>query len=307
MTHTVLTTMDLPEKGSMQAIKDDTLQLADGSQFIYHTELGWCYGNVIAKTDPVTGGISLSGLKMGGVSEYSYWQYPLNQSGGAAVLPKDYSDAGRAGSFGANVSAPWATAGYFSSGTGFGLGANLPASNVALQTDSAIWIVTVKISTAAGAGADSWAGNTDLTSAKPGLYFNCAQASHAQAGKMGVRAFTNGTNSLASTFSTAVIGDGADHCVMVAWDAPTNTIFIFVDGAMVYSLANAITPADTDILTGAFRLGGALTGNDIAAKFFGAQHLIFKNSGLPINTPDLAKIANSKRRTGISKSDPVFF
>lgn len=63
MTHTVLTTMDLPEKGSMQAVKGDTLQLADGSQFIYHTELGWCYGNVIAKTDPLTGVIIKSGDK----------------------------------------------------------------------------------------------------------------------------------------------------------------------------------------------------------------------------------------------------
>ena len=61
MTHTVLTTMDLPEKGSMQAIKGDTLQLADGSQFVYHTELGWCYGNVIGITDPVTGGSAFSG------------------------------------------------------------------------------------------------------------------------------------------------------------------------------------------------------------------------------------------------------
>lgn len=57
MTHTVLTTNDLPTIQAMPAQKGDTIQLQDGSTFVFHPEMGWCYGNVIGTFNPVTGGI----------------------------------------------------------------------------------------------------------------------------------------------------------------------------------------------------------------------------------------------------------
>lgn len=259
------------------------------------------------KYNPLTGGIEISSVNIGGPSEYSWWQFPMKQAGSVAVLPKDYSDAGRTGQHGANQSAPWATGGYIRTYAGFGLNSYLPASGISLLTDSFGYIMTINAATLAGTGADVFAGNTDLTAAKPGLYFNIAQAGHAQAGKLGVRAFTNGVNTLSGTFSSAVIGDNTDHCIAQWWDATTNTIYLQVDGVLVFTLENAIMPNNTDVLVGEFALGGALSGNAIAAKFFGVQHLVFPGAGLPVNFLDLGKIANSKRRTGISKSDPVFF
>lgn len=255
----------------------------------------------------VTGGSKITGVNIGSPSEYSYWQFPMKQSGSVAILPKDYADAGRTGRHGPNQAAPWATDGYIQTYAGFGFNSYLPASNLSMVTDSFGYIFTLNITTLAGTGADVFAGNSDLTAAKPGLYFNVAQASHAQAGKLGVRAFTNGVNTLSGTFSTAVVGDSTDHCVAVWWDATKNTIYVQVDGVLAYSLANAITPISTDIMSGEFCLGGALTGNAVASKTYGLQHLVFQGSGLPVNFLDLGKIANSKRRTGIAKSDPVFF
>lgn len=77
MTHTVLTTNDLPTIQAMQAKKGDTIQLQDGSIFVFHPEVGWCYGNVIGISNPVTGGIAFSAggslvvqASIGGQAEY---------------------------------------------------------------------------------------------------------------------------------------------------------------------------------------------------------------------------------------------
>jgi len=264
---------------------------------------------VTAKTNPVTGkkafliaGIETSVHDFAVGQKYTRVLLPLNQSGGASVLPTDYSGSAAACVFGASMGPsqlPWANAGYLTTytagGSSFAEIANA-AINASLYTDS--WVLGVTINKATPAGSDTIMGCLD-GGAIPGPYFLINST-----GKFGMRLFCNGATALSATYTAATVADGTDHRALVTFDAVTKVASIYVDGAVSFS-GTVAAVLSTDVMTGALRLGQALSGSSIDCKFAGLEFLAFKASGLPINIAELAVSDNLHRRTGLL-GEPVF-
>lgn len=146
-------------------------------------------GIITATTDAVTGGksLSFSGVAVGMPSvtgrAYTTINLPLNQSGGASVLPTDYSDNGYASTFGASNITPWNWPGVVTispDSSGSNVVTDSDAINVSLFADSFIAAFTpiapvtgsgyqiCGFSNATAAGVNSLIGTTGLLG--PRLY-----------------------------------------------------------------------------------------------------------------------------------------
>ena len=262
---------------------------------------------VRATTNPLTGGISLSaaGVTCGAPSvngrKYTSINLLLNQSGAVEVLPTDYSDNDTVCSFGANSTVPWTNSGYYTSEAAVDASLRIPnaAVNLNLYSDSFICAVTVKDPTV----SQGLMGTIGASSAS-NPYFNVQIDG---SGNVGFRVRVNASSPFAGTFTTSAITGGADHRVLMAWDAPTKKLYSYVDGAATnLSPQTAATVLSTDIITDVFALGKVLTANTYAAKFAGFQMLKFYSSGLPSNFVELVALDNSRRRSGLLDC-PVFF
>lgn len=221
----------------------------------------------------------------------------LSQSGGPSVLPVDYSPNKTQVSFGGNVATPWVNAGYFTSDAGNQSYLSVPNSafDPNLYTDSFIISFVLNKNTEAGSGTSTLLGNVDGSAAQSGIFMLYGQTSNANANKLGVRimggstAIGVGNTSLTSaTYATAAtLVDDNDHTVMVAWDAVTKVVKLYIDGKNVYK-SGVLAVTESDKVTGNFRLGQGLTGVSVAAKFAGLTLVQFKNSGLPATPQYLA-------------------
>ncbi len=239
---------------------------------------------------------------------------PCNQSGGPSVLPVDYSLKNVACTFGAGVVTPWANAGYFTSYAGTQSFLSVPNSafNPNLNSDSFIIGFTLNKNTEAGSGTNTLLGNTDGSSSIPGVFVLYGQTSNANANKLGVRIFGGSTSAgagvsslTAATYaSSATLVDNNDHRVLIAWDAVTKIVTLYVDGVALYT-SSALAVTATDAMTGKFRFGQGLTGACVLAKFAGLNLIKFPSSGLPFNMAELVAYDNSHKRTGLA--DQHFF
>ena len=233
---------------------------------------------------------------------------PLSQSGGASVLPIDYSLNNVSCSFGAGTVAPWANAGYFTSDAGTQSYLSVPNSafNPNLFTDSFIIGFTLNKNTEAGASTNTLLGNSDGSAASTGIFVLYGQTSNANANKLGVR-IMGGSTSLgagntsltsATYASSATLVDANDHRVLITWDAITKVVKLYVDGVALYT-SSALAVTSTDEMAGNFRFGQGLTGVSVSAKFAGIQLIEFPSSGLPLNITELIAHDNLHKRTGL--------
>lgn len=224
----------------------------------------------------------------------------LNQSGGPSVLPVDYSGNSTAITFGGNTTTPWANAGYFTSVAAVAQNTALvvPASAVALSLLTDSFLMAFTLNKATPAGVETLCGCTDL-STQPGFNININAS-----GYVGPRLRVNGAT-VATTYGTHAAADGADHRVMLTWDAPTKTMTAYVDGVSSV-VQTAGTVLSTDVVATALALGRATTGDSVAGKFAGFLFCTFAASGLPLNMSELVTLDNTRRRSGITDLS-VFF
>jgi len=262
---------------------------------------------VVATTDAVTGGKKLSvGSEYAGLPSLNGRAYAsinllLNQSGAIEVLPTDYSDNAVVCAYGVNSTVPWANAGYYTSEAAVDASLHIPnaAVNLNLYSDSFICAVTVNAPTI----SQGLMGTVGASSATNPNFQAVLDAS----GNVGFRVRVNASSPFAGTYTTSVVTGGADHRILMAWDAPTKKLYSYVDGtATNLSPQTAATVLNTDIITDVFALGKVATANSYAAKFAGFQMLKFYGKGLPSNFVELVALDNARRRSGLFDC-PVFF
>lgn len=234
---------------------------------------------------------------------YTKLLFPLNQTGLSTVLPTDYSGNSVTVVSGGTVGGatqPWANAGYYTSHFDGGSKQNyfqIPNSAINCNFSIDSFVFGVTINKATPAGTETILGSSDGTSTV-GLNVNINST-----GKVGPRILVNGAF-VATTYGTATAANGADHRVLITWDAPSKTLSLYVDGTLDITQV-AGTVLSTDIQASAMRIGQAMVGASVDCKFAGLEFLTFPASALPINMVELALSDNDHRRTGLI-GEPVF-
>lgn len=344
---------------------------------------------VTATTDSGTGGkrLSVSGVAAGlpyvTGRAYTTINLPLNQSGGASVLPTDYSDNDYASTIGVANITPWNWPGVLHiAPDASGAYISTPAAATALDLFTDSFIVGFTPIIPVTGGAYYFAGCSDLstkwgpahligTTGLLGVRFTVT-AGQSFSGTYGVAtvgggfvgAKTNtagyavgvGTVTLGSAGKGVVtIGDivrfGTDkqdytissgdadisgggaisftpnlqkaipaaatevtlvggarvHRVLLAWDAPTQTVTQYVDGVVDFSrgLDAGKAAVAGDLITEPYDIGRPRTGLASISQFSGFQFLKFAGSGLPMNIDELTYLDNQRRRMGLLDV-PVF-
>ena len=167
-------------------------------------------------------------------------------------------------------------------------GLTVPAAAVAsnLTTDS--WIMAFSMTRATPAGGEALAAfGASTGNNSPGVYFS-HRSSPAGAGRL-VMNRGNGTLisgvDTAATFSNA--GGTVERHVLMAYDAPTRSLYLYRDGILAYSghaLASGANEWTVTTVVGGARLGGTLGGNTTyPGAFRGWQGYVFTGKGLPLN------------------------
>ncbi len=111
----------------------------------------------------------------------------------------------------------------------------------------------------------------------------------------------------ASVTPVTLVGGARVHRVLIGYDAPTQTVTQWVDGAVDFSRPLTTAPVvAADVTTQGFSLGCPQTGLAFVTQWQGFQFLKFPDSGLPINIREMAVQDNLRRRTGLMDV-PVFF
>ena len=180
----------------------------------------------------------------------------------------------------------WANRGYLTTGAGTGLGVCINNTKAVADLGSQSVILAFVINAAAPGASIGLMGSGDTTSNK-GFYLSGRTSGV-------IRPVLNTSAGVYNTLpdGTITVLDGTDHAVMVAIDAPTKSIFVYVDGVLADTYLNAFTGNTTggasSFNIGAF--GGALVNAaTCAAKFYGIHKLDF-TGGLPINLGKLAQM-----------------
>ncbi|MCZ9884165.1 hypothetical protein [Arthrobacter sp. B2a2-09] len=181
----------------------------------------------------------------------------------------------------------WANRGYLTTGAGTGLGVCVSNGKTAVDLATQSVILAFVINAGLPGGSIGIMGNGDTTGNK-GFYISGRPTSGV------LRPVINTSTAVYNTLpdGTVTVLDGTDHAVLVAIDAPTKSIFVYVDGVLADTYLNAFN-GNTAGATGSFNIGAfggpLVNAATCAAKFNGIHHMVL-TGGLPINVGRLAQL-----------------
>jgi hypothetical protein len=195
----------------------------------------------------------------------------------------------------------WVNRGYVTTAAGTGLGVAVPGNKTAFDLATQSVVIAFVINAAQPAAVIRFMGNADSTANK-GFY---------------ILGNTNGTIRPVPNTSTGVVStladgsvavlDGTDRAVMIAFDAVTKGIFVYVDGVLADTYLNAFT-GNTAGITQSFNIGSfggpIVNATTYAAKFYGLHQLVF-NGGLPINLGKMAQMHSERPLRTFTNADIV--
>lgn len=194
----------------------------------------------------------------------------------------------------------WANRGYLTTGAGVGLGAAVGVGKTSVDLATQSVILAFVINSALPGASIGIMGNGD-TAGNKGFYINGRPTTGV------LRPILNTSAAVYNTLAdgTVAVLDGTDHAVLVAIDAATKSIFIYVDGTLADTYLNAFTGntagGGSNFNIGAF--GGPLaTSATCAAKFNGIHYLVF-NGGLPLNVGKVAQLHAERPLRPIAAGD----
>lgn len=229
-------------------------------------------------------GAPVSGAGTSQLSKNTGFDVPGTETTGGSW--RDISDCGNSLTAASGVAAPHGTAGYISTEAGTGKVTTLPASKFGfdLAVDSFVFSVGVKL---AQPGASvSLCGN--ISSATTGYGFYLSGRTNGTLVPIFNAAGGNWTL-LTAPYPTTVLGaalDGTDHTVTIAYDAPSRSVYYWLDGVLKGAFSNVINPGSASRSTYPFGLGatqGAATATSVAGLFKNLKARVWAGSGLPLN------------------------
>lgn len=208
----------------------------------------------------------------------------------AGTVFKDASGKGNDATIDASNTGAFAVDGRASTvvhGSAGGITQSLAASLCDFATDSIILAVAV---TRADPGASesifSWGAGGGGAPGFPGFYMSHRSAPAGVCLAVGNRG--NGTLVVGATtaakFSNAG-GTRETHAVL-AFDAPTGSLYVYRDGVLSATNAGLMTGANAftqSVVTAGARLGSIAGGSTVAGAFRGWQGYVFAGKGLPLN------------------------
>lgn len=193
----------------------------------------------------------------------------------------------------------WANRGYLTTGAGTGLGVCVSNGKTAVDLATQSVIVAFIVNAATPGASVSLMGSGD-GSANKGFYLSGRTSGV-------IRPVLNTSTALYNTLAdgTVTVLDGTDHAVLVAIDAVTKSIFVYVDGVLADTYLNAFN-GNTAATTSAFNIGAfggpLVNAATCAAKFNGIHHMVF-SGGLPINVGKLAQLHAERPLKPITTAD----
>lgn len=248
---------------------------------------------VFARAVGADAAYSLSSVSGGG-NTYIRWCIPGRDTSG--TLFKDTSGRGNDATINASNTTPFAVDNRISTivhASAGGVTQSLPASLCDFSTDSILMAVSVtNEDPAASEALFSWgAGGAP---AFPGFYFSHRAAAAGVGRAIGNR----GNNVVVSGSDTTVkfsnAGGTRETNVVLAYDAPTGSLYLYRDGVLAAANVGLMTGANAfsqSVVTAGARLGGlASTSSTVAGVFRGWQGYVFSGKGLPLNIGRVAAI-----------------
>jgi hypothetical protein len=248
-------------------------------------------GSSATYTTPAGGDTALSSLVSGAGNTYNRWCIPGKDSTG--TLFKDASGAGNDGTIDASNSGPFAVDNRISTivhASAGGVTLPLAAGDMDFTTDSAILAFMMTNEDPAGSEVvASWGPGTGNF---PGFYFS-HRVSAAGVGRVicnrGNGSVVSGSDSTVK-FSNA--GGTRETHVLIGFDGPTGSVYLYRDGVLAASNAGLMTGANVFTIARplfAPRLGGnGGTSSTVAGVFRGWQGYVFAGKGLPLNIGRIA-------------------
>ena len=220
------------------------------------------------------------------------WCIPGREPSGTEF--RDVSGKGNGGTIDASNSGPFAvdsrisTVAHASAG---GVTVSQAAAQCDLATDSVLMSFAM---TRANPGANEIVAAFGASSANnPGVYFS-HRASAAGVGRIvanrGNGGLVSGADS-AVAFSNA--GGTIERHVVMAYDAPTRSVYLYRDGVIVATNVGLVTGASdwtSSALNSGARLGGAMLGATVVGVFRGWQCYVFAGRPLPLNINRVAAL-----------------
>jgi len=201
---------------------------------------------------------------------------PLDYSGNSAngVLLAGLSDA-----------AAWANAGYLTTAAGANAGVRIPKASTEFNLGTQSIIFACLLNKAAPAGSDVIFAVGDAATSQ-GCYLS-ARTSGKLRPIINTTGSTGGSAVTGLADSAATFCDATAHAVLMAIDATTKNIYLYRDGVLSDTYANAFA-GDTASRSTDFYLGVNAGGTSVEASKLGGIHFMVFDGGLPSNVIDIA-------------------
>ncbi len=240
--------------------------------------------------------VSIPAPVSGGGIEYIRWCIPGKDTSG--TLFKDVSGRGNDGTIDASNTTPFAVDNRISTivhASAGGVVVPLAAiSSMSFLTDSFVMAFAMTAEDPVGSEIIASFGSGTSGANFPGVYFSHRSA----AAGVGRLVFNRGNGTLVSGADSTVkfsnAGGTRETHVVIAYDAPTGSAYLYRDGVLAASNSALMTAANAFTSgTPLFgpRLGGASsTASTVAGVFRGWQGYVFTAKGLPLNLGKIAAI-----------------
>lgn len=269
------------------------------------------YGGGLAVTATEQAGVVQ--LQVGGVKSFigtafNRWCIPGKDTSG--TLFKDVSGRGNDATINASNTTPFAVDGRMSTvahASAGGISVPAAAGAMDLRTDSCIMSVSMlRANPAANETVISW--GADLSSSGfPGFYF-----SHRVSGFGRVVASRGDTSIGAGADSTIAFsnaGGTRDTSIVIAYDAPTRSFYLYRDGVLAVASVGLMAGAGEftafSVAAGP-RIGGQATGTTYAGSWRGWQGYVFSGRGLPLNIGRISALLAESPSTPLRDDEFTF-
>ena len=236
-------------------------------------------------------------------SIYADFMLPLKQSGTAANLPVDVSINEKVTTFGGSMLTPWSNDGWLTTTATAGTNVYVTNTSYNLKTDSLFFFATIKKS--APSAVQYIMGSGDGSVTNNGILLVTRSTGNKISIRVGAANKAYGSAEIADSQLDFV--DGTEHQVLCAYDASKSTLRLYRDGVLDTVYTGISVTADSYNYQSKFAIGSAGVGDPVPLQVYGVGMFIFKNSSLPKNIDDIARMVNQRRSTGYGSHDPVFF
>lgn len=234
-------------------------------------------------TNPLSGGITADAANtLQAAASFAQTTYIDALCDDGSGIAKDRSGSGNHIVPGSGAVSPWANAGYITTTAAASGSAGVPSARFRLDlaTDSFIWAMTIKM---AAPGANQSIAGFANTVSNYGVYWS------ARTGSNVALPIFNGSggawSALVSGYTFPVTCDGTDHHIAVAYDAPSRSVYFWIDGKLQITAPNVVSPGATSPTSTDFTLGANLGpgATAVACQFKNVRFLKFASAGLPLN------------------------